>query len=61
MGDYAVNIAKLAQQLAAEPETPMLPQIPQMAQICREQLSRRDARAGRHLRGGGARRLRPRR
>lgn len=38
MGDYAVNIAKLAQQLAAEPEIPMLPQIPQMERICREQL-----------------------
>ena len=41
MGDYAVNIAKLAQQLASEPETPMLKQIPRMEQICREQL--RDA------------------
>jgi phosphate transport system protein len=38
MGDYAVNIAKLAQQLAAEPETPILKQIPQMERICREQL-----------------------
>jgi len=38
MGDYAVNIAKLAQQLASEPEAPMLRQIPQMEQICREQL-----------------------
>jgi phosphate transport system protein len=38
MGDYAVNIAKLAQQLASEPETPILRQIPQMEQICREQL-----------------------
>ena len=38
MGDYAVSIAKLAQQLAAEPETPILKQIPQMEQICREQL-----------------------
>lgn len=38
MGDYAVNIAKLAQQLASEPETPMFAQIPQMEQICREQL-----------------------
>jgi phosphate transport system protein len=38
MGDYAVNIAKLAQQMASEPETPVLPQIPRMAQICREQL-----------------------
>lgn len=38
MGDYAVNIAKLAQQLAAEPETPILKQIPRMEQICREQL-----------------------
>jgi phosphate transport system protein len=38
MGDYAVNIAKLAQQLASEPETPILRQIPQMEQLCREQL-----------------------
>lgn len=38
MGDYATNIAKLAQQLAAEPETPILKQIPRMEQICREQL-----------------------
>ena len=38
MGDYAVNIAKLAQQLAGEPETPILKQIPRMEQICREQL-----------------------
>ncbi|MEO6578335.1 MAG: phosphate signaling complex protein PhoU [Candidatus Limnocylindria bacterium] len=38
MGDYAVNIAKLAQQLASEPETPMLRQIPRMEQVCREQL-----------------------
>jgi len=38
MGDYAVSIAKLAQQLAAEPEMPMLRQIPQMEQLCREQL-----------------------
>ncbi len=38
MGDYAVNIAKLAQQLATEPETPILKQIPRMEQICREQL-----------------------
>jgi phosphate transport system protein len=38
MGDYAVNIAKLAQQLASEPEIPMLRQIPRMEQICREQL-----------------------
>ena len=36
-----MNIAKLAQQLASEPETPMLKQIPRMEQICREQL--RDA------------------
>ena len=28
MGDYATSIAKLAQQLASEPETPMLHQIP---------------------------------
>ena len=38
MGDYAVNIAKLAQQLASEPETPMLRQIPLMEQLCRSQL-----------------------
>ena len=38
MGDYAVNIAKLAQQLAAEPEQPMLRQVPQMVTLCREQL-----------------------
>jgi phosphate transport system protein len=38
MGDYAVNIAKLAQQLASEPETPILRQIPRMERICREQL-----------------------
>jgi len=38
MGDYAVNIAKLAQQLASEPEIPILKQIPRMEQICREQL-----------------------
>ena len=38
MGDYAVSIAKLAQQLAAEPEIPILPQIPKMEQLCRQQL-----------------------
>jgi phosphate transport system protein len=38
MGDYAVNIAKLAQQLASEPEMPIFRQIPQMERICREQL-----------------------
>ena len=38
MGDYAVNIAKLAQQLASEPEAPILKQIPRMEQICRDQL-----------------------
>ncbi|MDQ2673053.1 MAG: phosphate signaling complex protein PhoU [Chloroflexota bacterium] len=38
MGDYAVNIAKLAQQLASEPEIAILKQIPRMEQICREQL-----------------------
>ena len=41
MGDYAVSIAKLAQQLSAEPEMPILRQIPEMEQLCREQL--RDA------------------
>jgi phosphate transport system protein len=38
MGDYATNIAKLAQQLASEPETPILPQIPKMVDLCRSQL-----------------------
>jgi phosphate transport system protein len=38
MGDYATNIAKLAQQLAAEPEMPLFRQIPRMEQLCREQL-----------------------
>jgi len=38
MGDYATNIAKLAQQLSAEPEMPLFKQIPQMEQLCREQL-----------------------
>jgi len=38
MGDYAVSIAKLAQQLATEPETPILRQVPRMEEICREQL-----------------------
>ncbi len=38
MGDYAVNIAKLSQQLASEPEIPILRQIPRMEQLCREQL-----------------------
>ena len=38
MGDYAVNISKLAQQLASEPEIPILRQIPRMEQLCREQL-----------------------
>jgi len=38
MGDYAVNIAKLAQQLASEPEIPILRQIPRMEELCREQL-----------------------
>jgi phosphate transport system protein len=38
MGDYAVNIAKLAQQLASEPEIPILRQIPLMEALCREQL-----------------------
>lgn len=38
MGDYAVNISKLAQQMASEPETPIFPQIPRMAEVCREQL-----------------------
>jgi len=38
MGDYATNIAKLAQQLAVEPETPIFRQIPRMEQLCREQM-----------------------
>jgi phosphate transport system protein len=38
MGDYAVNIAKLAVQLAGEPEQEILPQIGRMEVLCREQL-----------------------
>jgi phosphate transport system protein len=38
MGDYATNIAKLAQQLASEPEMQIFRQIPRMEQLCREQL-----------------------
>ena len=38
MGDYATNIAKLAQQLAAEPELPIFRQIPRMEELCRDQL-----------------------
>ena len=38
MGDYAVNIAKLAQQLAVEPELPIFRQVIAMEQLCREQL-----------------------
>ena len=38
MGDYAVNIAKLAQQLASEPEVPLFSQIPIMERLCRSQL-----------------------
>ncbi|MDQ3880427.1 MAG: phosphate signaling complex protein PhoU [Chloroflexota bacterium] len=38
MGDYAVNIAKLAQQLAGEPELRPFPQIAEMDRLCREQL-----------------------
>ena len=38
MGDYAVSIAKLAQQLAGEPEQALFPQIAQMERLCREQL-----------------------
>ena len=38
MGDYAVNIAKLAQQLSGEPEAPILPQLAKMNSLCREQL-----------------------
>jgi phosphate transport system protein len=38
MGDYAVNIAKLAQQLASEPEIPLFSQIPIMERLCRSQL-----------------------
>jgi phosphate transport system protein len=41
MGDYAVSIAKLAKQLAGEPEQQILPQIALMERLCREQL--RDA------------------
>ena len=38
MGDYATSIAKLAQQLASEPELPILPQILRMEELCRSQL-----------------------
>ena len=38
MGDYATSIAKLAQQLASEPEVPLFPEIPRMEQLCRTQL-----------------------
>ena len=38
MGDYATNIAKLAQQLAVEPELPIFRQVTRMEQLCREQL-----------------------
>lgn len=38
MGDYATNIAKLAQQLASEPQLPVFRQIPRMEELCREQL-----------------------
>ena len=38
MGDYATSIAKLAQQLASEPEEPIFRQIPEMEQLCRSQL-----------------------
>jgi phosphate transport system protein len=38
MGDYATNIAKLAQQLASEPELPIFRQIPRMEELCRQQL-----------------------
>jgi phosphate transport system protein len=38
MGDYAVNISRLAQQLATEVEMPLLPQIPIMERLCRSQL-----------------------
>jgi phosphate transport system protein len=41
MGDYAVSIAKLAKQLAGEPEQQILPQIALMERLCSEQL--RDA------------------
>ena len=39
MGDYAVNIAKLAQQLAQEPVVEPFPEIFQMERLCRVQLS----------------------
>ena len=38
MGDYATSIAKLAQQLASEPEEPIFRQIPEMERLCRSQL-----------------------
>jgi phosphate transport system protein len=38
MGDYAVSIAKLAQQMASEPEVPIFRQIPEMERLSRQQL-----------------------
>jgi phosphate transport system protein len=38
MGDYAVSIAKLAQQMASEPEVPVFSQIPEMERLSRQQL-----------------------
>ena len=38
MGDYAVNIAKLTQQLATEPMLEPFPEIFEMERLCRQQL-----------------------
>ena len=38
MGDYAVNIAKLTQQLASEPVLEPFPEIFEMERLCREQV-----------------------
>ena len=38
MGDYAVNIAKLVQQLAEEPPVEPFPQLSEMVGLCREQV-----------------------
>ena len=59
MGDYAVNIAKLAQQLAGEPEIADPAPDPAHGAALPRAAARRHARAGRRQRGGRARGLRP--
>ena len=49
MGDYAVNISKLAQQMASEPETPDLPADPAHGAGLPRAAAGGDAGAGRHL------------